>query len=336
MTLRTMLRTELGERLGYLNDDGRPNARIVADLLRTPLARWGLTPKRAALKHARAQLRAGGVEDVGAVPRVLQRLVDIGECDEVYVGHEPYLAPASPRWLVAGDGVAAYLGVAGPPEGLARLEPGPDEVVRRVRVETDEDAAILEVAGVREVSLGEWLTPLGYLRHAARRLRRPARSDTLPLGGFWSLLEQALIEEGLALGPDAEVRFLAGEPGDFFGRHDLPEPQGRWTLDPPAGLWCGYRRGYGEAHWHPCIVAVAEDERRALDLYDADEWQWALLARGRHLGTVEIMRNEGARVQLTFPPPAQLRAAMELVGAPVGAWAWELGAGAPAPWDHLP
>lgn len=335
MTLRAMLRTELGERLGYSGEDGRPNAGIVADLLRAPLARWGLSPKRAVLEHARAQLRAGGVEDVSEVPRVLQRLVDIGECDEVYVGHEPYLAPASPRWLVVGDCVAAFLGVAEPPAGLARLERGSDEVVRRIRVDADEDAATLEIAGVREVSLEEWLTPLGYLRHAARRLRRPVRSDKLQLRGFWSLLEQVLIEDGLPLGPDAETRILAGEPGEFFGRHDSPEPQGRWTVNPPDGLWCGYRRGYGDAHWHPCMVAVAEEERRALDLYDADEWRWALLARGRHRAADEIVRNEGALVQLTFPPPAQLRAAMEVIGAPAGAWAWTLAPGAPGLWDHL-
>lgn len=335
MTLRTMLRTELGARLGYLDEDGRLSSGVVADLLRAPLTRWGLSPRRAVLKHARDQLRAGDVEDVSAVPHVLQQLVDIGECDEVYVGHESYLAPAAPRWVVVGEGVAAYLGVGQPPEGVAVLERGPAEVVRRVRVQTDEDAAILEVAGAREVSLDEWLTPLAYLRHAARRLRRPALSDTLHLRAFWNLLEQSLIKEGLTLSADAEVRCVAGEPGGFFGRHDSPDPQGRWTVDPPDGLWCGYRRGYGDTHWHPCVVAVAEADRRALDLYNHDEWRWALLARGRHLGSDEIIQREGTRVQLTFPPPAQLQAAMDLLGAQVDAWAWKAVPGAPAPWEHI-
>ena len=39
-------------------------------------------------------------------------------------------------------------------------------------VDTDEDAATLELAGVQEVSLADWLVPPGYLRHASRRMRR--------------------------------------------------------------------------------------------------------------------------------------------------------------------
>ena len=335
MTLRTIPQTELGKRLGYLGDDGRPIARAVADLLRAPLARWGLSPRVMVLKHVRVELRAGGVEDVTLVPRVLQHLIEVGECDEVYLGHERYLAPASPRWLPVAEGVAAYLGVAQPPAGLTRLQPHPDEVVRRVRVETDEDAAILEVASVREISLAEWLTPLGYLPYAARRLRRPVRGDTLPLRDFWNLLEASLLKEGLTVGTDSEIRFLTGGPGEFFGRYDSPEPQGRWTAAAPDGLWCAYRRGYGETHWHPCIVSLAGGRRSALDLYDGDEWRWALVARGLHLGIHEVVQNEGRRIQLGFPPPTQLRVAMDLVGTPAGPWQWEVASRAPLPWDHI-
>lgn len=335
MRLRTQSRAQLGAQLGYLDAEERPSDRAIASLLRAPLSRWGLSPKRAVLKHARAQLRAVGIEDVSGIPRVLQRLVELGECDELYVGHEPYLAPAIPRWMSVGDGVSAYLAVSEPPDGLSLVESGHRDIVRRLRVDTDEGAATLELAGVQEVSLADWLMPPGYLRYANRRMRQPARSDAVSLGGFWDLLEEKLTEEGLTLGADAEVRILAGGPGGFFGRHDSSQPEGRWTTDAGEGLWCAYRRGYGDTHWHPCIIAVAGDGRRVLDLYDEDEWRWAVLARGRRVGAEEVVRADGLRVQLTFPAPGQLSAAMDIVGRPSGAWAWDVNSDGPHLWRLL-
>ena len=335
MRLRTQSRAQLRADLGYLDGKGTPSYRAIAGLLRAPLNRWGLSSKRAVLGHARAELRAGRVDDVSGVPRVLQRLVDLGECDDLYVGHEPYLAPATPRWLSVGGGVSVYLGASEPPDGLSLVDSGHRDIVRRFRVDTDEDAASLELAGMQEVSLADWLVPPGYLRHASRRLRRPARSDEVSLGGFWELLEKALTEEGLTLGADAEVRVLDHRPGEFFGRHDTLQPEGRWATDPGEGLWCAYRRGYGSTHWHPCIVAEAGDGCRALDLYDEDEWRWAVLARGRRVGTDEVVRAEGLRVQLTFPAPNQLRAAMDILGVPGAAWAWDVSPDGPDLWQLL-
>ena len=336
MTLRTQPRAQLGAQLGYVDADDRPSHRAVADLLRAPLSRWGLSPKRAVLKHARDQLRAGGVDDVGIIPWILGRLVDLGECDEVYVGHEPYLAPAAPRWMAVGDGVAALLGVLPPPDGLSPVD-GSDhrDIVRRVRVETDEDAAALQVAGVREVSLAEWLVPRGYFRHASRRMRQPAKSDALSLGGFWDLLEEALTGEGLTLGADAEVRLLCGRPGQPFRRHDTLQPEGRWTTELEEGSWCAYRRGYGDSHWHPCVVALDGGAPRSLDLYDADEWRWAMLARGRRVGAEEVRRVDERRVQLTFRAPGQLCAALDILGSRSDAWTWDVSPNGPDLWGLL-
>ena len=294
-----------------------------------------MSPKRAVLEHARAELRAGGVEDVSGVTRVLQRLVDLCECEDLYVGHEPYLAPATPRWISVGDGVSAYLGVSEPPDGLSLVDSGHRDIIRRLRVDTYEDAAALELAGVQEVSLEEWLVPPGYLRHASRRMRQPARSDAVSLGGFWELLEKDLTEEGLTLGADAEVRILGGHPGEFFGRHNSLQLEGRWTADPGEGLWCAYRSGYGDTHWHACIVAVSGDVRTVLDLYDEDEWRWAVLARGRRAGDEEVVQTDGLRVQLTFPAPSQMRAAMDILGRPRGAWAWDVSPDGPDLWRLL-
>ena len=335
MRLQTQSRAQLGAHLGYIDAETRPSNRAIASLLRAPLSRWGLSSKRAVLEYARVNLRAGGVDNVSGIPRVLQRLVDLGECDDLYVGHEPYLAPAAPRWIPVGGGVSAYLGVSEPPDGLSLVDSSHRDIVRRLRVETDEDAATLELAGAQEVSLADWLVPPGYLRHASRRMHQPARSDAVSLGGFWELLGKASDEEGLTLGADAEVRILGGRPGEFFGRHDSLQPEGRWTTDPGEGLWCAYRHGYGDTHWHPCIIAVAGEGRRALDLYNEDEWRWAVLARGRHVGAEEVVRTNGLRVQLTFPAPSQLRAAMDILGRPSGAWAWDVNPDGPDLWRLL-
>ena len=329
MKIRIQSRDQLVAQFGYLDDEGKPSKLAIANLLRTPLSRWGLSPKRAVLDHARIELRACGIEDVSGIQRVLDRLVDLGECAEVNVGHETILAPATPRWISVGNSVSTYLGVSEPPDGLEAIENSHNDIVRRLRVDADEGSAILQLAGVREQSLLEWLTPLGYFRHITRRKQEPVRSDHYTLGQFWELLEKAIDEEGLPLDCDSDVRFLAGRPGTFFGRYYSSQPQGRWTTDPGQGLWCAYRRGYGEAHWHPCIVAITGENRRLLDLYNEDEWQWAVLARGRSVGNEEVVQSDGLTVRLTFPVPRQLRAAMDILGRPKGVWTWEVSPGGP-------
>ena len=61
------------------------------------------------------------------------------------------------------------------------------------------------MAGIRETTIGEWLRPLGYLDHAARREGRILRNDEITLPQFWELLEATLADEGLPLGDEAEV-----------------------------------------------------------------------------------------------------------------------------------
>ena len=333
MTLETLSKAQLAKDLRLIDANGKTSERTVSNLLRAPIARWGLSPKRSVLKYARDQLRAAGVNDVSCVPKVLQHMIALGECDEVYVGHEAYVAPAEPRWLPVGKNAGVYLGVFGPPEGVSMASTSNyHDIVQRIRVDSDDAATRLHVAGVREVLMAEWLSPVNYLRHATRRLRSPARSDIVTLASFWDLLEAAVAEEGLPLSADAEVRAVTGEPGQFFGCYNAIAPEGRWTTVAPDGVWCAFRRGYGEKHWHPTIIAVDGEERRALDLYDQDEWRWALLARGRRLGLDEVILTEDESVRLTFPAPAQLRAAMDLLGPSTAPWTWDLQHGAPDVW----
>lgn len=330
MTPKTITKSQFVANLKLVTSSGEVSSRTVAALLRTALARWGLCPKRQVLQYARDQLRTGAVTDVDCVPNVLDHMISLGECDVAYIASEVYLAPLAARWIAVGGNIAAHLGVSGPPNGVKCVPTDNHlDIVQRIRVESDEDETLLSVGGSREEAMSDWILPVGYLVHASRRLRRPARSDKVNLAEFWNILEAALGREGLPLGDDAEVRAVTGEPGQFFGRYNSTTPEGRWTATPPDGVWCAYRRGYGESHWHPALVAVNEGTRRTLDLHDVDEWQWALLARGRRLGLDETIRAEGQRIQLSFPPPLQLRTALDLLGSPVAAWTWEVNPGAP-------
>jgi len=217
MTVETLTRAEFARELGYVDADGNPSDRAIAQLLRNALGRWGLSPKRAVVGYARDQLRAGDVPADG-VPKLLERLVVLGECAEVAVGHESFIAPAEPRWFAVGGGRAVLLGGSlAVPAGLSPVAAlPPDDVAVRVTLDSEEAAATLDAGGWRQVLLAEWLHPPGYLRHVARREGDAVRGDQWDLARFWERLVSALVEEGLQLGPDAELRAVVGAAGSFF------------------------------------------------------------------------------------------------------------------------
>lgn len=335
MTLQTSNRAELALKLGYVCEDGKPSDRAIAQLLRDALGRWGLSPKKVVLAYARKQLRTADVPSDG-VSKLLERLLVLGECAEVSVEHESLIAPAEPRWIAVGGQQAVLLGALAVP---ARLSPvaslPPDDVAVRVTLESEESVAILASAGWRQVSLEEWFHPPGFLRHLVRREEGAVRVDEWDLARFWERLVSATIEEGLLLGPDAELRAVVGTAGSFFGQYMAPGVEGRWREQPPTGVWCAYRRGHGDSRWLPTLVSVDGDEQRALDLFDEDEWRWALLARSKAVGTTEVVRYEDGQVCVTWPLPAQLQAAMNIIGVSAGPWRWRIADDAPDLWSLL-
>ena len=336
--MEAITRDEFARELGIIDRVGEISRRGLAKLLRAPLDRWGLSARTAILRHARRQLDAASVLDRASplLNEVLDGLVRLGEYAEVDIGHQRYIAPTMPRWMPTGPATGAMLGAAVVPEGVVELPgDGGRDLVRRIRVRDDDDLATLHIAGIRETSLEEWLRPLGYLRHAARRKGGGIRSDEVSLSQFWELLEATLTDEGLPLGDEAEVRAVTGEPVGFFGQFRTEQSEGRWSDSAPDGVWCAYRRGYSEAHWHPIIVAVNGGERRALDLFDTDEWRWALLARAHRIGADERVERLGSEIRLTFPAPEQFATAMDLLGPRRGPWSWAVGLAAPDPWKVL-
>ena len=323
----------LAKKLHLLDDTGALNERAIANLLRKALSRWGLCLERNLMRYAREQLKAAGVDAGHVLRRVLERLKAFGECDEVFVGHERYLAPAEPRWIRTGDGVGVFLGPSGPPKGIVLDETEQsNDIAQRIMLNSDDDVAQLQASGVREISIREWLTPSYFLEHAARRIQRPARSDRIHLEDFWHLLTDAIVDQGFPLSNDADIRVISKGPGGFFGRRDAHEVEGRWTDQIPEGVWCGVRRGYGEAHWHPVIVTFDGERRLSLDLFDFDEWCWALIARGRALNSDEVVIRELESLKLTFPAPTQIKTALDLFGYRVSTWTWHWPHGAPDFW----
>lgn len=339
MILESITRSSYAREIGLISDEGEISLRGMADLLRTPLSRWGLSSKARLLSYARSQLEAAGLRDQasGQIVTVLRHMVLLRDCVEVRIEGEPYIAPAQPQWIRTGDESATLLGVEPVPDGIGeRVTAGwRRDIVRRIVVRNDQDLAALRIAGVRDTSLEEWLQPFGYLQHAMRRESRLIRSDELSLAQFWKLLVSALQEEGLLLGNDAEVRLVCADPGDYFGKHYSEACEGRWTEVATDGVWCAYRRGYNQAHWHPIIVAIDGGHLRALDLYDRDEWCWALLARGKSTGAEERVECRDGVVQLSFPAPDQFVAVMDLLGQRRSGWSWRVNDGALDPWTIL-
>ena len=339
MTLEAIQQDALARELGLLTDDWEISERGLAALLRLPLSRWGLTPKAAVLRYARDQLDAAGLRDRASsqLPNILRRLAQIGECAEFSIGHQRYIAPTPPRWIRTSQTSAALLSVAPNPKGIVEeeLSGSADNLVRRIRVDGEDDLATLRIAGVREVSLDEWLRPHGYLDYGRRRVAGLIRSDKFGLSEFWTLIVSTVMDQGLPLGDDAKVRAVVGEPGGYFGKYNSEQCEGRWSELPTNGVWCAYRRGYGPNHWQPIVLAVDGYERRSMDLHDNDEWRWALVARGKATECEERVDQVDEEVKLTFPPPTQLATAMDLLGPRRGAWSWTVAPAAPDPWSLL-
>lgn len=340
MILKRLAHGSYVRQIGLVGEDGQVIERGLADLLRSSLARWGLSPKAAVLRHARMHLDAAELPTGSAstlVTRVLGRMARLGECTEVSVGGQKYIAPTLPRWIRTGKGIGTLISLAPAPEGILEhvQRDCSEDIVRRVVVRTDEDREVLRMAGVSEISIQQWLTPLRYLACAARRKASPIRSDAFGLSDFWELLVSDVENMAQPLSDEAEIRVVVGKPGTYFGSYRGDKCEGRWRDDAGDGIWCAYRRGYGLSHWHPIILLVDGPVRRAMDVFDVDEWRWALLARGHHQGLPERVKTMEGRVEVTFPAPAQFMTAMEILGPRVDTWSWEFAPDAPDPWKEL-
>lgn len=116
-----------------------------------------------------------------------------------------------------------------------------------------------------------------------------------------------------------------------FGRYNQLNVSGRWKTVAPDGIWCAVRPGRNPNEWHPILIRVTGAEVQSLDLFDWDEWNWALLARGSALGAPERATWAAGTLSFEHPVPAQFQRALRLLGTPGGwAWTWDMSDGASA------
>lgn len=327
MSLEVVSRDCYLQKMGYSLEDGSFSDRLLANLLRAPIGRWGLCRRRDVIGYVRKQLGAASVSDSvdDRLEFIMNRLSELGDCAVTLLDGTKYLIPTSPVMIRTGSQNFAFLGSLCLPQGVPDVGFNDGDIVRRFEIENEECIAFLDSINAREMSISEWFSYPDYLLHASRRKGRSIASNEMTLSEYWKFLCCKLRDEGLRVDDGAGIRILSGARGELFGRHDSPETRDRWTTADRVGIWCGYRSGYSDRHWNPCIVEVTSNGTSALDLFDRDEWRWALLSKGRNCGEDEIISIKENTISLTFPAPSQLRSALDILGFQAKPWSWTVG-----------
>lgn len=299
-------------RLGYEAsiDDG-PAIGATADAVRSCIRAWQSPARARVTAYLHRQLLAAGFAEEAVrarVGEVIDALIDVGDLTPVRLSGKASLVLSRPKWVSIAKDDYAFLGQEGP-----RMPPlhSAGNYVRRAATPAENTVP---------VSLREFMGAPGYRRHLARRTGGTGDGT---IGEFWATLSAAIRHEGQPLDA-AQLRAVVDPPGTHegrFGRHNQPTVTGRWKTIAPDGTWCAVRPGRHANEWHPILIQVATSEILALDLYDWDEWNWALLARGEAVGAQERSVWSENRLSFEHPVPSQYLLALRLLGAP-GPWAW--------------
>jgi hypothetical protein len=315
--LEALTQEDLRARLGFTrNSDGSPAVASVARAARTCVANWRSPPRARVTAYLHRQLAAARFDEELARERVRQvvdALIDVGDFTQVRLDGSACLVLSRGALVRIGPSEFALLGEAGASLGAV------DQSWRYVRAPAKELADTVSV-----VEFADWLGPAGFRAHLARRSRGSGNGT---IREFWAILVAALRDEGSPVDPTV-VRALTKTPdaqNGYFGRHNQPTIEGRWTAGAPAGIWCAVRPGRNANEWHPILFETSSNGMTALDLFSWDEWNWALLARASALGPAE--RSEWSDGMLAFqhPIPNQFLRAMRLLGGPgERPWQWRM------------
>jgi len=260
---------------------------------------------------------AGFNEDTSReqIREVIEGLIDIGDLTAARFDGKSCLVVSLSSSVDIGLGDAVLLGAA---EGHVEFDSAnPSYLARHIKSSPKEFVGITQ-------GFEEWAGEAGFLRHLSRRNRAQLYGT---LRYFWLCLTTHLDHESAPLDPSV-VRAVTKPPSDvntFFGRHNTPTVSGRWSTNIPDGYWCAVRPGRNEHEWHPIIVKKTSTEARALDLFDWDEWSWALLARGAVIGPQERSTWDGTTVAFHYPIPNQFVRVLRLLGGQGSRpWAWNM------------
>lgn len=310
---------------------GLPTYESISKIICHAIDRWRVAPKIQLLNHLKRILSESGFhysECKERVNEVYKHAVLLGMIEEVSLGGQTHCMKSKLRWVRITEDLAV---VTGTTTGLnISLIPSDGNshplfsLIPKFDPNKVENIAVLQDLGVTEWTVREWQGEFGFIDYMTRR-KKIEESPTII--DFWNLLNETITEEGLLLSEDAEIRIVRGEPGTYFGRHNSQNEEGRWTSSSEDGTWCGVRKGYQENHWRPCIVRISDDQRLVLDLFDFEEWNWALLARGISQEKPEIFKREGDTLSFTFPVPNHLKRLMFLVSNNNHKWNWDIPSG---------
>jgi len=312
------LRTKLGLEDG---NDGAPAIGSVADAARDCIRAWRSPPRARVTAYLHRQFLAAGFTEESVRSRVgdvVDALIDVGDVTPVRLTGKASLVLSRPQWVGIAADDYAFLGQADPANPVMDAANG---YVRRA-------ATLSELA--KPIDFSDFLGVPGYRRHLARRT---AGTGDGTLAELWATLRDVLQHDGQPL--DAgQLRAVIDPPSTdngYFGRHNQPTVSGRWKTVVPEGQWCAVRPGRNANEWHPVVIQVTGSEVRSLDLFDWDEWNWALLARGSAIGEPERASWSNGRLAFEYPAPTQYRRALRLLGRPgLKSWTWEISEGANA------
>lgn len=317
----------LALRLGFTGDGEVPDLAPIADAVRRSVAAWGRPARQRVSAYLHRRLQAAGYGEDEAQARVklaIDGLLDIGDIVAVRLDGKACLVPALPQIVVIGASDSVFLGDSGGrPSTLPSTKPAEDELANRLaRHVVVLDSKAFE--GVNRIDLDAWIGPGAYLAHLRRRSGSAA---PVGLADFWAYLTGLIEREGAPINVQ-HVRALVHPPGyreGFFGHHNRPGSEGRWSGAVPPGIWCAVRVGRNANEWHPILIDTRSDDPRAIDCYDWDEWSWALRARGLAMDAPERMTVSGYTIQFEQPIALQFQRALRLLGsAGARAWSWDL------------
>jgi len=310
--LEALTPNSLRDRLGFAADAaGAPAIGSVAKAARACVHAWRSPARARVTAYLHRQLIAVGFEEElvrSRVAEVIDALIEVGDFTPARLSGKASLVLSRPQWIRIAEGDFAFLGQQ---DGGSQPTAVTPSFVRRLPA-ADETADPIDFAGFMGVP--------GYRRHLARRTSGTGDGR---LTEFWSILSSAARHDGQSLDA-ALLRAVVDPPGSSdgrFGRHNQPQLSGRWKAAAPDGTWCAVRPGRNPNEWHPILVRVAGAEVTSLDLFDWDEWNWALLARGVANGAPERSTWASGTLSFEHPVPAQFMRALRLLGVP-GKWAW--------------
>jgi hypothetical protein len=335
---------EFAQRMGLVDaPGGSVTTEGVAELIRTASQRWGPTPRSQLAAFARAQLERLDLE-VGSrrtelINAALETLTALGELIPIELEPEPAreevegaagdwdaappaprartprrLAPCAPAVVRFREG-GLLLGASPPPGMVAHREGEPGSLRRVARWLTAADAGrALAESDLDELSPDDWLSTEAVVAYAQRRVDEGDEEAGVgvavdPAGQLWSLILRDLERFGSPIDQDHDISVLCRPPGGLFG--SPRQRSGRWRgpNDSPNGTWLAWQSA-DRSRPKPLVVHVERHQIvRAMELYDDDEWRWALMSRGDASGAPEWPTSTeaeggGCVIQWRCPPPS--------------------------------